>query len=192
MNVPNKSEIIDLLNKHKGTAYVWRSLRNKYGPPENTNGSFVKDVISAHKASTNASIRKNINANLRASPNAHSNAYGNASSPISGSKTASETGHSEGSMPMGIAKGPDAIIPPPQTNAINQQWNQPRIIYVPVPPLQLDIVAEIEKTIDEVWMMHLNFAKLALKAKMYRRLLEDFSQLRDLRLQTLTSAVGRL
>ena len=32
--MPTKSEIIGLLEEHRGAAYVWATLTEKYGPPK--------------------------------------------------------------------------------------------------------------------------------------------------------------
>lgn len=50
-NHPAREEILSLIREGRGMAYVWRTLREKYGDPHGTYGRLVYDIIQDNAAS---------------------------------------------------------------------------------------------------------------------------------------------
>jgi hypothetical protein len=91
-NLPTRTEIIGLLNEHKGTVHVWRTLKAKYGNPKNSYGGFVRMVILEQSVS-NAGIKAGVHAPVNAPSNAQSNANESVPVAIPGSKTVGAVEH---------------------------------------------------------------------------------------------------
>ena len=62
-NGPTRDEIISLIREGRGMAYVWNTLKERYGPPHGTYGRLVYDTIQDNAASNNSPVTAPENTN---------------------------------------------------------------------------------------------------------------------------------